>query len=613
MKKRTLRERIGYWFDCMMSKGAIAMSLLLFAITAVAVVIIGAISCFVNDDGGLLYQIWNSLMYTLDSGNLSGAPTDNLLYLLLMCLATFCGLFLTSILIGIIATGVEDKLNDLRKGTSVVQEDNHTVIIGFNNEIYAILAELIEANANQKNPCIVILGEESKEEMEEAITAHISDMQTTRIVCRSGKLHEAYALERCSVETAKSVIVNVYDDAETVKILLALAAYTKNKELTNPDLKFVASLQDKQYVEAANIAGEGRAAIIFAKDAIARIISNTCRQHGLSQVLTELFSFSGHELYFETIPQLEGKTFKEATLSFSNAVAVGLYTKGQAMLNPAMDTVIGKGDQVVLLELDDGAYEYQPAGQGDESKICNGASVSGEASHSLVVLGSNDKLPIILEKYDKYVESGTKVVIVDDDFEETRLDTYNNLEITICTQMVSRDLLCSLLDESSNNILLLNDDSNDFETSDSQTLLRLILLRDIADKSNLHFTITTEMRSVDNQRLASQARVDDFVIGSNFASLMMAQVSEDPKMMPIIDDLLDESGSELYMKPVADYVALGVPVDGYTLTESAARKGEVYLGYRHSDVENADVIVNPRKEETVVFGEHDQIVVIAEN
>ena len=564
MKKRTLRERIGYWFDCMMSKGAIAMSLLLFAITAVAVVVIGAISCFVNDDGGLLYQIWNSLMYTLDSGNLSGAPTDNLLYLLLMCLATFCGLFLTSILIGIIATGVEDKLNDLRKGTSVVQEDNHTVIIGFNNEIYAILAELIEANANQKNPCIVILGEESKEEMEEAIAARIPDMQTTRVVCRSGKLHETYTLERCSVETAKSVIVNVYDDAETVKILLALAAYTKNKELTNPDLKFVASLQDKQYVEAANIAGEGRAAIIFAKDAIARIISNTCRQHGLSQVLMELFSFRGHELYFETVPQLVGKTFREATLSFSNAVAVGLYTKGQAMLNPAMDTVIGKGDQVVLLELDDGAYEYQPAGQGDESKICNGARVSGEASHSLVVLGSNDKLPIILEKYDKYVENGTRVVIVDDDFEETRLGTYNNLDITICTQTVSRDLLCSLLDESSNNILLLNDDSNDFETSDSQTLLRLILLRDIADKSNLHFTITTEMRSVDNQRLASQARVDDFVIGSNFASLMMAQVSEDPKMMPIIDDLLDESGSELYMKPVADYVALGVPVDGYT-------------------------------------------------
>jgi predicted signal transduction protein with EAL and GGDEF domain len=91
-------------------------------------------------------------------------------------------------------------------------------------------------------------------------------------------LHEAYALERCSVETCRSVIINVHDDAETVKILLALSAYLKGKELTYPELRFIASLQDAQYVEAANIAGEGRAESIFAKDAIARIISNTFKR-----------------------------------------------------------------------------------------------------------------------------------------------------------------------------------------------------------------------------------------------------------------------------------------------------------------------------------------------
>ena len=115
--------------------------------------------------------------------------------------------------------------------------------------------------------------------------------------------------------------------------------------------------------------------------------------------------------------------------------------------------------------------------------------------------------------------------------------------------------------------MLLNDDSQDPETSDSQTLLRLILLRAIADNAGLDFSITTEMRSVDNQRLASQARVDDFVIGSNFASLIMAQISENPNMMPLIDDLLDESGSEMYMKPAANYVPIGIPVDSYILTE----------------------------------------------
>lgn len=124
--------------------------------------------------------------------------------------------------------------------------------------------------------------------------------------------------------------------------------------------------------------------------------------------------------------------------------------------------------------------------------------------------------------------------------------------------------------------MLLNDDSQDSESSDSQTLLRLILLRDIADTDRLHFSITTEMCNVDNQRLAAQARVDDFVIGSNFICLIMAQLSENPNLSPLIDDILDETGSEMYMKPASSYVPVGIPVDSYVLTESAARKGEIY-------------------------------------
>ena len=585
----------------------------LFAATLAIVLVIGVIASFASDDGSVLYQIWLSLMQTLDAGNLSGVATDNIVYLLLMFLATLCGLFLTSVLIGVIATGVEDKLSNLRKGTSVVQEDGHTVIVGFDNNIYSIIQELIEANSNKKNACIVVLGEQPKEEMEDAISSHIQDTLTTRIICRSGNLHEAYAIERCSVETCKSVIVNVHDDAETIKILLALATYIKNKELSNSNLKFIVFLQDNQYVNAANIAGEGRAAIVYAKDAIARIISNTCRQHGLSQVLTELFNFTGNELYFEKIPELTGKTFKEATMSFSNAVVVGLQASGQVKLNPPMDTVIGKDDEIILIELDDGAYNYHPAKKVDESKICNAASVSATANNYLLVLGSNEKLPIILTEYAKYVERGVHVVIVDDDLDESRLGTYDNLNITVCTKQITRELLCELINADANNILLLNDDSQDPETSDSQTLLRLILLRDIADNTGLDFSITTEMRSVDNQRLAAQARVDDFVIGSNFASLIMAQISENPNMMPLIDDLLDENGSEMYMKSASKYVPIGVPVDSYILTESAARKGEIYLGYRHNDKIKTDVIVNPRKDETIIFGEHDQIVVIAEN
>ena len=174
MKRRSLRERIIYRIDCMMSNGPIAMFILLLAITFSIVIIIGVLASFTSDEGGILSQVWLSLMQTLDAGNLSGVSTDNAIYLMLMFLATLCGLFLTSVLIGIITTSVEGKLRDLRKGTSVVQEDDHTVIIGFDNNVYAIIQELIEANSNKKKACIVVLGEQPKEEMEDAISSHIS-------------------------------------------------------------------------------------------------------------------------------------------------------------------------------------------------------------------------------------------------------------------------------------------------------------------------------------------------------------------------------------------------------------------------------------------------------
>ena len=193
------------------------------------------------------------------------------------------------------------------------------------------------------------------------------------------------------------------------------------------------------------------------------------------------------------------------------------------------------------------------------------------------------------------------------------MGTYDKLKISVCTEPVTRKLLYKFVNANTNNILLLNDDSQDTEASDSRTLMHLILLRDIANKSNVQLSITTEMRNADNQRLASQARVDDFVIGTDFASLMMAQISENSKIIPLINDILDEEGSELYMKPVADYVKTGVPVDSYTLTESAARKGEIYLGYRQVSRSRSNVIINPRKDETVIFGKDDLVVVVAEN
>lgn len=611
-KKKSLRERISYWFDRVMTKGPVAMSILLLAATTIIVGIVGIIAHFVAEEGNVFYQVWNSLMHTLDPGVLSGDQPDNVPYVFMMFLATLCGLCLTSVLISIISTGVENKLRDLRKGTSVVLEEDHTVVVGFDDNIYTLLKELIEANSNKKRACIVVLGNQPKEVMEDAIAAHIADTRTTTIICRSGKLHEPYCLGLCSVDTCKSVIVNVHDDAETVKVLLALSTYLKGKTLVHPDLCIVAYLQDRFCEEAARVAADRRAKIVCIQDTISRIIANTCRQHGLSAVLTELFNFGGHEMYIESIPALEGKTFHQALMSFANATAVGICDSKGARLNPPMDTVIGKGDRIVIIEEDDGSYICHPPKTVDESALSTAQAVEAEANDHLMVLGSNNKLPLILAEYNKYVSPHTRVTIVDNELSESGLGTHENLDINVYPTAITRDLLARFVDNGNNNMLLLNDDSLEAEASDSQTLLRLILLRDISDKTGTHLTITTEMCNTDNQRLAMQARVDDFVISTDFISLLMAQISEEPDLKALIDDLLDEDGSELYLKPAADYVPLGKEVDGYTVTESAARKGEIFVGYRRAGGDRR-TYMNPPKGDPVTFERGDMIVVVSEN
>ena len=70
-------------------------------------------------------------------------------------IATLGSLFLISILIGTISSGIDGKLEELKKGRSRVLETNHTLILGWSEKVFSIILEIIEANSNQKNPSIL--------------------------------------------------------------------------------------------------------------------------------------------------------------------------------------------------------------------------------------------------------------------------------------------------------------------------------------------------------------------------------------------------------------------------------------------------------------------------
>lgn len=614
--KRSPREKLQYKIDNIMSKGTVSLVQILFWLTLLVAVVVGALVTIFGKETGIGHQTWNAIMHALDPGVLSGAPEDSsLAYLIGMSVLTLYGVLVMSILIGIISAGIEERLNQLRKGFSKIIEENHVVILGFNDNIYTLLSELIEANSNHKDGCIVVVGTEEKEDMEKMIHDKFPDMRTTRIICRSGSLSDQHLYEQCSMETSKCVIVNEYDDASVIKIILSANNYMKNHELLHEELYMVATVHDEENVDAAMIAGEGRAEIIYAGRALSRIIAHSCRCAGIYQVLVELFDYDGDELYYESVPELAGCTFGESLNRFSKEIVFGIWHNNKSYLNPPMDMVIEKGDKLILLEEDDGAFQVnEPVELVKKEQIVEHDTKQKREQEKILMLGINEKMEGILEEYDKFVKKGSEIVIVCIEDLPFALDQFENLRIKhIQEKETNRKVLEQVVTDNIKKILILNDDTENAEKSDADTLLQLIFLKDIAIRKDLDFSITSELMKSGNQRLASQIREEDFIIGSNIINLIMTQISENRELANVFAELLQEEGSEIYFRPAEDYVKLGEPVNFYTVSASAALKSEVAVGYRKENGSGFDVITNPKKEEEVIFGVGDYIIVLAED
>ncbi len=613
--KNSFIDVLRYKFDNLMSKGALALVGLLFLATTAVIVVVSVLAILFSGNTFGVY-IWESIKHVIDPGTITGTDTADLPFIILMGVVTLCGIFVTSILIGIITTGFEEKLQTLKKGNARIIEKNHTLVLGFNENIYTILSELITANESEKDACIVILTEHDKEETEAEIEKQITDCGTTRIICRSGGISDVHMLRQCSIDTCKSVIINVQDDFLVTKAILAINNHYAEMGETQNRPHIVATVNDTANYEAIKIAGGDYIEPILIKDSIARIIAQTCRQPGLSNVLVELFDYSGNELYFETFPQLSGKTFGEVLNLFEQATLFGYRRQGENYINPDKNVLLKPDDELLLLVEDNGMakpLETSP-------KIANLEKIKADLilndkPENILILGSNILLERILLELDNYFVKGSKIYLADEIIDEY-LESIETKLINIDIEFIecdidSRESLDDLLKKDVDHVLLLSPDDSDAEESDSRTLLKLIHLRDIAQKGKKTFNITSEMKSTTNQKLAHVAKVNDLVVGSNIVNLILTQISENRGLAKVFRELLHADGSEIYLRSASQYVELDCATDFYTVTEIAKNRDEVAIGYKKQRGDLFEIITSPNKSEKITFNKDDYIVVLA--
>ena len=628
-KGPSLGERARYMFDNSMSAGTIALigwlavlSLVIIAIASLVMVVAG-----IAPEGGeprnFIEAAWEALMRTLDSGTMGG--DEGWGYRIVMLGVTLAGIFVVSALIGVLSSGLEAKISEMRKGRSRVLEKGHTIILNWSPSIVDIISELAVANIGRKGSRVVILADRDKVEMEDEIAAKEPKLHGMRVIIRSGDPCALNDLAIVNPDTAKSIIVLAPEgddpDAQVIKTVLAI---TNGPERRAEPYDIVAEIREARNAELARTVGGDEVQIVLADDLISRILVQSTRQTGLSAVFSELLGFDGSEIYTAKADNVIGMTFGDALGVFDRGTLIGFCDDKSVYMSPGMDRVMKPSERVVVIAEDTSSIRARPKDRGpvDASALSAQKAVK-EGAERILMLGWNRSGPSIAYELSRFVLPGSSLHIVADsaplEAEATRLNgRFPNLAITHQLADATRAEALKALDIAAyDHIIVLGyTDSMSAQSADTRTLVTLLQIRKLADAAGKYINVVSEMADARNRALAEVTRADDFVVSNQLVSLMLAQASENRFLSAIFAELLDEKGSEIYIRPASDYVALDRPVNFYTIIEAARRRGEVAIGFKQAVTDRGPrnmggVVVNPDKQEMRAYRARDSIVVIA--
>ncbi len=549
-RKFTLKERFQYWFDNRMTKGSLGLIRVLIVVSVIlAISMAGLIILFkFNEEGEVASVFWDSIATVINAWMPSfedGSPG----YLILMSITAIAGVLFTSVLIGIITSAIEEKIDNLKRGNSLVLEKDHIVVLGFYPGEYELLNQLILASADEPS-CIVIAEDMEREEMEQNISENLDIPKNVRIVCRTADITDPASIEKCSVETCKTVIVAPTEDLKTIKAILSVSALLQKKG--KPEISINAILSKNEYRFPASLADANNITTLQTNNILAKMIAHSCTQTGLSELFREVFNFEGSEFYLEELSGTDNLTFEDITVRLNNAIPVGVCREGKVVLNPGAGYKLTAADSILVYSED-----KAPAKLDTEYSENSGAAktpvLSDNESTSAAVLGHNETLPVLLNEFPENVAEVyiyEQNVEKDEQTEMIAAASKRNIKLGYTEKDPRNEDVLLEAAMRCEHIIVLNDHEKDPDEADTDVIFTLLNLRDIRQRYGLKFNITVEMQKERNQNLAGVGDSTDFLVTSSMSSLILAQLAENPELIDVFREILSNKGNELYLKNV---------------------------------------------------------------
>ncbi len=550
MKKISFGKRFRYWLERNMAKGTSSMvKLLLFVVLFMAVLVtVLSLAFHVEGEGkGVLALFWDNLRAAM-STTFPASDSGSLGHIILYTLLGLTGIVFTGMLIGIFSTSMRGKLLALQKENPEILEEGHVVVLGFRTGEYALLDQLMTAAGGEKRT-IVVADKMERVDMEQTIRTNMKVPRNIRLVAVNANPEVSAELECCAIPAASRVIVYTRDAGKTVKTYLAVSTLLKDAE-KKPEIVTTVDADASAFPD--DLLPEKGVSLLHSGNVVARIIAHAATQPGIFAAFLDMIDFDGFEFYFEGMPELYGLPFWKALLTMVNGIAVGIYRDGKTLLNPPPDTVIDRGDLLVVFEEAQGDVKLE-----DPWKVKRPpqeAMSPGEPIEEVVIFGINESIATVIRELPDNIARIRLAGITAADF-----GIYLPPGETFLPELVpdyrsteSEENLADMTKNASH-LIVLSDRKKGEEEADTGTMMRIMRLRNLKKKLGLRFTITAEMRCENNRKLISESGGEDIVVASDLSAMLLAQVAEDPRRLGLFNELLDERGCEVYLKSAADF------------------------------------------------------------
>ncbi len=562
---RYIYRKFIYKIDKILNKGFLHQVVFLILFITIALIII---STFVSLSFNFSFPnaFWQSLMQFIDTGNISSVEGDKKLVITFL-FVTFFGVFGWGLLIAMINNSLQDRIKNLSKGNIFIMEKNHSIILGYGEEVFSIIEEL--KNGKVKN--IVLLSEYDSNYIKKRIVFSKINKKVN-IIVREGNPSIIENLKLLNIKKAHSIAIISNDDTQSLKILLSLKNFILNDYKDDDDKMNVSILvANKENIEIIKsiqneVENQFKIHIIYKYEILYKIIGQSMIYTGLSSVYEELFSYKCIDIKLEDKHNYENYTFNEVALKYmeNKMILFGIINEEYPLYIPDKNYKIQKTDTLTLFHSnDDNTIEHRKIKDEDINY-----------NHKVLLILDNNKEKEVINEITYYINREDIIKTYYKDIEEED-SKYNFLFKKIKNNDITKIVLIS-----------------DHIETDINTINILLIIRHIINKEKLNISILSLITSIENRNLIFSEDIKDFIVSGRLIGTLIAHSLINPKILYLFENLLTKNGNDIIMIKAKDYFDFNDKKTFEDIYNFFINKKSIPIGLKIQ----SNIILNPDKD-----------------